>query len=275
MFWRLHKAIFGDRIDEAIAVLEQLNDSYQIVEGLPSQLEPVPFDSIAEPVLAMTTLQDAQRLIRKDYPSTPWLFFNNNSYKVSYWLSRIDQEIPILNRDCIFLPFSTLKNFQHSFFNNSSVQELFIKPDSGNKVFTGFTVLNDANFLDNVEDQLKVFKIEPEEMCVVCSSQTIEATEWRFWIAERKIIAYTPYSWDDEPELQEPPQIVMDLAIQMTENKWQPDYAYVADFCIVNGQSKLIEINAASTSGIYNANIKDLFAGLRSTSIREYNLDIE
>lgn len=272
MFWRLHRAIFGNRIEEAKTILERLGDTYQIVDGKPSQLESMPFTTTNEPVLAITTLQDAQRLIRQDYPSTPWLFFNNTHYKVSYWLPRIDEYISVLNTHTMFVPKGLLKQLTFTQLNAlANNNKLFIKPDSGNKIFTGFIVANDCNFIKNVEENLLFSHTELEEMCVVSPCQEIEEIEWRFWIAEREIIAYTPYAWETEPQFYEPPDEVLKLAQAMTQNSWQPDYIYVADFCMLkNGQVKLIEINAASTSGVYNANLNTLLKGMRKTCVREY-----
>lgn len=277
MFWRLHRAIFGNTIEKAKSILDSFGDTYQVVDGKPSQLEPVPFTITNEPVLAITTLQDAQRLIRKDYPSTPWLFFNNSSYKVSYWLPRIDEHISVLNSQTMFVPKGLLKSLTFTQLNAlANNNKVFIKPDSGNKIFTGFTVANDENFIKNVEDNLLFSHIELEEICVVAPCQEIEAIEWRFWIAEREIIAYTPYAWEIEPVFCEPPEEILKLAQTMTKNTWQPDYIYVADFCInKNGQAQLIEINAASTSGVYNAPLDKLLTGMRKTCIREYEGSID
>lgn len=275
MFWRLHKAIFGTRIEEVISILEGLNDSYQIVEGKPSQLAEVPFTTTNQASLAITTLQDAQRLIRKDYPSTPWLFFNNSHYKVSYWLPRIDPSIAVLNKEALFLPSGLLGSKQVGNIVQSG-DKIFIKPDSGNKSFTGFSVVNDQLLHTNIKDQLMFSHIEPEEMCVLSPHIDLEDIEWRFWISENKIIAYTPYAWESEPLFYEPPTQVMQMAEKMAQNSWQPDYCYVADFCTTKqGQVMLIEINAASTSGIYNVQMNKLIPLIRLICEKEWsgNLD--
>lgn len=275
MFWRLHKAIFGTRIAEAISIIESMNDTYQVVEGKPSQLKEVPFNNINEPSLAITTLQDAQRLIRKDYPSTPWLFFNNNNYKVSYWLPRIDSDIAVLNKEALFLPKGLLNSIQISRVVNLG-DKLFIKPDSGNKPFTGFSVVNDHDLYKNIQDHLLFSHVEPEEMCVLSPHKNLESIEWRFWIAENKIIAYTPYAWESEPVFYEPPEKVMEMAEKMARNSWQPDYCYVADFCTtIDGEVMLIEINAASTSGVYNVDLTKLLPLIKNTCDKEWSGNID
>lgn len=278
MFWRLHKAIFADKLDEALEVIQSLGDTFQVVNGTPSQLAEVPFKSIEEPVLSLTTLQDAQRLIRKDYPSTPWLFFNNNNYKVSYWLPRIDENIPVLNKEAIFLPVGLLRKLTSQQIDRivPKGQKLFIKPDTGNKVFTGFSIINDENFMENIKNNLMFSHIEPEELCVLSPHKDLEDIEWRFWIAEGKVIGYTPYAWESDPSFYEPPVSILEMANSMAKNNWQPDYIYVADFCQTKqGEVMLIEINAASTSGIYNAQLEKLLPAMRNTCIKEYDGTID
>lgn len=278
MFWRLHTAIFAEQMDNALTVIKELGDTCQVVSGKPSQLAEVPFNSIAQPVLAITTLQDAQRLIRKDYPSTPWLFFNNNNYKVSYWLPRIDNNIPVLNREALFLPVGLVRKLTSQQIDRivPKGQKLFIKPDTGNKVFTGFSITSDESFMEGIKNNLMFSHIEPEEMCVLSPHKDIEEIEWRFWIAEGKIIGYTPYAWEIEPEFSEPPSHVLKMAEAMAKNSWQPDYIYVADFCTTKlGEVMLIEINAASTSGVYNAKLDKLLPAMRNTCIREYEGTID
>lgn len=277
MFWRLHKAIFGDRIIIAKNIIENFGDEIQIVEGTPSQLANVPPNTNGVS-LAMTTLQDAQRLMRKDYPGSPWLLFNNTQYEVSYWLPRIDRNIPVLNRNSIFLPYNSLLYATEKMIKGVANNEgkLFIKPNTGNKIFTGFTIEYSNKFKETVENQLMFSKPELETLCVVAPYNEIEETEWRFWIAERKIIAYSPYAWESEPEFFEAPKEILEIAEKMTQNNWQPDCAYVVDFCITkNKEVMLLEINAASTSGVYSAKLEDLLIGLRKTSIREYNSEID
>jgi hypothetical protein len=277
MFWRLHTAIFSEQIDNAEKIIKSFNDEVQIVTGTPSQLMPVPYKIIDMPVLAITTLQDANRLIRQDYPSTPWLFFNNKNYEVTYWLPRIGEDIPVLNRNAIFLPVGLLKNSIKALKSISNKNKMiFIKPNSGNKIFTGFSCEITENYQANIENYLKFSSIEPETLCCISEHVELEEIEWRFWIAERKIIAFSPYSWNENPPLYAPPKDVFELAEKMTKNPWQPDYVYVVDFCITqNGKAMLLEINAASTSGVYEANLNDLLIGIRNTSTREWEGNID
>lgn len=278
MFWRLHKAIFGEEIDKALVVINSFSDKVQIVDGAPSKLEAVPFAQIGEPVLALTTLQDAQRLMRKDYPSTPWLFFNNTNYEVSYWLSHIDAFIPVLNRGCVFLPYSLIANISAELISaiSGGTNKVFIKPNSGNKVFTGFSLDYSPSFGNDIKNQLLFSLPDPETLCVIASHVELQPIEWRFWIVRGKIIAYSPYSWDTEPQLSLPPQAVEEIAEKMAQNSWQPDYAYVADFAITkNGQAVLVEINAASTSGVYKADLTALLGGLREIATLEWQGDLD
>lgn len=273
MYWRLHTAIFNERIHEAEKILQEYGDLVQIVKGKPSQLAS-PLEHENGPSMAITTLQDANRLLRSDNPHNPILYYSASHYNVSYWLSRMDSNISVLNRKSIFLPYSLLLNSSEEVICSVANQEkeVFIKPDAGNKTFTGFTVKYDDQFKANIENQLMFSQPELETLCVVSAKENLTSLEWRVWIGERKIIASSPYSWEEDPIFINLPQEVLKEAEKMTQNSWQPDYAYVADFGInLQGQVKLIEINAISTSGIYQANLHDLLFGFRNTILRDYD----
>lgn len=274
MFWRLHKAIFQDRIDEVTAILDKFQDTYQIVEGKPSQLAPVNQSNLNQASLAMTTLQDARRLLRQDYPSTPWLFYHEEHYDVSYWSSHLDSNISWINRKGIFLPYHLALTMSEELkdYLTGEDNKIFIRPDSGNKLFTGFSIENNSEFKKNIETTLLVNRQEPSTLCLVAPHKNIQSTEWRFWISERQIIAHTPYSWEEEPTLRDAPELILEEVEKLIKMPWQPDYTYVADFCLdKENMAYLIEINATSTSGIYQANLQNLISGLRKTAIEEYD----
>jgi ATP-grasp domain, R2K clade family 3 len=276
MFWRLHKAIFDTRIEEAKAIIESFGDTVQIVEGTVSKIAPVSVDKLSEPSMAITTLQDARQLLTKDYPSTPWLFYHTSKYDVSYWASRFPQDIPWLNRHGVFIPYGNLST--HPIIKNLAGEDnrVFIRPNSGNKVFTGFDIAVDDTFSEELKKHMLFVRPEEETLCYVTPYKKIRDIEWRFWICEHEVVAYTPYSWGEDPELFKAPDSILELAEKVAKSNFNPDYAYVADFVLDStGNPYLVEINAASTSGIYSVDLNKLLSGLRKTSIREYDMEID
>lgn len=278
MYWRLHQAIFKDRLDEAVRIIESFGDTVQILEGhslsLPNALH---FDE-GQPALAMTTLQDARKQ-NGFYKGlcTPWLFYDDSNYAVSQWLPRIDHCIPVLNRSGIFVPFGELKNLSPAIINGlgGKLESIFIKPDKGHKSFTGFS-LSVSHWPPETGKGSIDTSLDSHIMCFLASDQRLEQHEWRFWIVNRQIAAYTPYSWlDSSLPWKSAPDNVLSIAEQMAQNAWQPDLAYVVDIVInEEGIACINEINAASTSGIYAAPLLSLLSSLREICHLEFDGEV-
>lgn len=282
MRWRLHSAIFSDstKLAEAQDYLVKLGDSVQVVSGRRAELPPV--DSCNEmsgPFLAITTLQDAKSLLNSGN-GVPGLYWDRIKYDVSYWMPRLEPHIPVLNRDGMFWPLGMLQSFNKLLVAVFGIGTfVFIKPDQGNKAFTGFITEVTNSGLDlTTQHQLK--HLSPETMCFVAPAVTLSNREWRFWVANRNVVAWSPYSWDGPEEPWTPvPANVLQVAENMARNPWQPDISYVVDVALVSTSNKLdpngaeepflLELNAASTSGIYNVPIPVLLGALRDVAYRE------
>jgi len=274
MYWRLHAAIFGGEPEAGRAAdfLRARGDKVQLVLGRHTNLPPVAeMGHKQEPYLAITTLQDA-RLTKKPADAIPWLYWDISRYDVSYWLPRLSNNIPVLNRSGAFWPLGMLQNcgINRNALHLTSGQAVFVKPDKGHKPFTGFiaTVGSSGGLELSSEYQLK--GISPELMCFVAPQADVDKTEWRFWVVNRKVVACTPYAWESDVEWSPAPDNVRRVAELMAVNEWQPDIAYVVDVATVNGEAFLLEINAASTSGMYNVDATSVLTALRESAHLEY-----
>lgn len=259
MFWRLHKAILGNSCEKVLNLLK--NDTIQLVHGAMCEDSPT---KVVGPSFAITTLQDAKRLVMKGYPSEPWLYYNHKDYQVSNWLSHL-HDFPTLNSDSIFLSYSLITKNKLKALGD----KYFIRPNSGNKLFTGFSF----ETIEQMKDNLDYFKLSPDDMCAIAAHKRIKAQEYRFWICDREIIGMSPYNWNKEPlsNFVIPAQVVT-MAQKLTKHSYQPAECYVADFCIDSGgNTKLIEINAFSTSGFYEGlNLEVFFAKLKLFSVKKF-----
>ncbi len=267
MYWRLHKAIFREKLDEALNILD--NDNIQVVDGNILSL-PVPFTSINEPALALTTLQDARQIMNHS-KLIPWLFYNYTDYCVSHWMSNLSDDLPILNRNGIFLPSGLLSTINSKILNSISNQhKVFIRPNSGNKVFTGYSI-----HIDNWEYDTHIIseKTNPETMLMISPHVDLSPVEWRCWIVNNELAAYSPYSWEDELTWYKAPEQVLELANKVAKSKFQVDVTYVLDIVSdLDNHYYINEINATSTSGIYDVPLIDLLPALRTLSQNEYSL---
>lgn len=271
--WRIHEGLVPDRKTELDLLLRSFGDNVQWVRGGRRELAPPEqFGSRSSPALALTTIQDA-RALDGTWEVTPGLYFHQRKYDVSYWLPRLAFDIPVLNRGCIFTPIGLLRWMPSEIISGD---HLFLRPDSGLKTFPGLTfdVGRETPLLSLFNQLTATYKgLPPELMVCVARACRIHPIEWRFWIVDRKVVASTPYSWNDEAMVwKEPPYAATRVAMQMASNLWQPDVAYVCDVVeqVVDGvQFHLNELNALSTSGLYRVPFEPLISSLRSVVMRE------
>ena len=258
MFWRIHKTIFQNRLKEACNILIATGDKIQIIEqqDIEFTLFPNDFDK-TKPAFAITTIQDANRLIKTDTGIN--ICYDKQNYKVSTWISYL-QELEVLNNDCYFLPLSLIIHLDSNKF------PIFIKPDSGDKLFTGFIAHNPDDILSHPDIAFYMVNA-PETMCMIANPKEISDIEWRLWIIDRKISGYSPYSWNKKILLSDPPLEIIELAEKVINIEWQPNSIYTIDIAneMNNKQPKIVEINAGSTSGFYNADLYKILSDIRNS----------
>lgn len=266
MYWRLHQAIFKDRIIEAKEYLSKYPDIVQVIQGhVWSADNPL----VAEymPALALTTIQDIRNI--QTYKYTPWFFYHNTNYSVSYWMSYLPN-IDFLNKQSMFIPCGLLKTFNKDILSSTSNEgKIFIRPNSGNKLFAGCVIE-----LEDFEHEVNMIinKLSPENMVVISPYKKLHPVEWRFWIVNNHVIAYTPYSWEEDLEWKPAPFDALVLAHHVALSGFQIDATYVVDIVSdVNNKFYINEINATSTSGVYNVPFDKFFHPLRELSLQEYN----
>lgn len=298
--WMLGQGVFGDRLAEAAEILSRQGDSVRVLASVDEH--ELPLDQ-AGPAFAMTSIQGMRRLQRsKAWPALcPGAYFDDRAYKVSSWLPRMHPApsqdpssgrwAPLaLNERSLWLPWGLLRTSTGSDLLRDGLglggrdPMVFLRPDSGLKPFTGQTVP-----LKGMQEALDLLsrshgRIDDDLLVVAAPAVRLATVEWRLWVAERTVIAAAPYSWTwaiDGPEMTAlcragPPAQVLDQAARLIALPWQPDLAYVADFALrrEDGTARLVEINAVSTSGLYQVDLDRLFTGLRKTIHRELRGEI-
>jgi glutathione synthase/RimK-type ligase-like ATP-grasp enzyme len=139
-----------------------------------------------------------------------------------------------------------MKSRLHKLFGN----HIFIKPNSGNKSFTGFDCdINDIDFEVNSIKQLS--NVFDDELCMVHEYKELGRTEWRCWVVGGDIITMAPYGWDDVGHASMVSEEVLYVATQCINDLKLVEDTFVVDLGFVDGYWAVIEINAMSTSGFY------------------------
>ena len=250
----------GDRLPEALAWIVAQGDSCEVVEGGPRELSAP--QAVDVPALALTTLVDARSL---QWGAVPGVFWSRQTYEVAHYLSMLPQDLPVLNREGAFLTVAMLEHPPYWLGG-----KVFVRPNSGQKSFPG-QVLQGADEKDwrlNWHIWKNTYHLAGDELCWCAPAKAMPPIEWRVWIVQGQIAAWSPYCWLGDPVPWAPlPEQIAEVAQALARSPWQPDLAYVADFAEVDGKAWLLELNAASTSGLYSVPLADLMPALRAAAL--------
>jgi len=147
--------------------------------------------------------------------------------------------------------------------------KIFIRPDSGFKEFAGQVI---RAYPFNLKEDLGYgeFFNDPSLLVIISSPKKIER-EWRLVVCEKKVIAGSQYKIDGELEVEKNcPKEVIDFGNKVASNKWEPDPIYVMDIGQCNGEVSLIELNAFSTSGLYDCDCAIIVKEANKLAIKEW-----
>lgn len=132
---------------------------------------------------------------------------------------------------------------------------IFIRPDSGGKSFTGRLFTRDELAVQS----LRSAGVPPRALLVVSRPKPI-TREWRFIVADHKIVAGSLYKDSNEVLISgEVPDAAMDFAVALVSREFQPDRVWVLDVCeMPNGEMRVVEINGFSSAIWYSCNLRDI-----------------
>lgn len=186
----------------------------------------------------------------------PGAYFNDNVKSFAKFAPHIGEDL--LSSDYIILPYGE--------FVRRKMTNRFIKPLSGLKEFTGQVA--------NWDDKLSHLHIEPETLCVIASPKEIQA-EFRYIIAERRVVTGSEYRWDDVLDVRRDTLPECDaLAAKIAAAPWQADIVYVCDIAMTNEGPKVIELNAFSSSGLYACDTYKIVEAVGRAAMKEFNGEI-
>ena len=217
-------------------------------------------------VITHGTIQFCKQIEKHFGPQwCPGTYFNKNVKSFGLFASHYGELM--LNNDFYLIPYS---EFVRRGLKQG--QSVFIKPDSGMKEFTG-KVITYENFIDEINSMNQIEIVDPETLCVVAESKSIEA-EFRYVIVDGKVVTGSEYRWDNVLDVRKDTLPICDkLAKHVAEMKWQPDRVYVCDIALSDNEPKIVELNAFSSSGLYACDTNAIAKAVSEAALSEYNGD--
>ncbi|MBB4866822.1 hypothetical protein HNP46_005729 [Pseudomonas nitritireducens] len=199
----------------------------------------------------------------------PGMYYDDKRFNCSDYMRRLPLEI-VANGDGVYMPFGDFRRRVDQVMNLFQVDELFLRPDGGSKTFTGFTITREnAAFEISSLDQLT--GVVDGTMILVAPAKTISA-EYRFWIVNRKVVTGSQYRVQGRDETsQHVDPACLTIAERVATLPYQPDVAYTCDVAMIGQTPMVIELNAMSTSGLYECDRAVLFQTLAVAAKLEYD----
>lgn len=207
------------------------------------------------------------RAARRHLSHQPLAYYSDERF----YLSRYAHKLPsswMLNAGGFFLPCASVLDQLPAIERWLGGQAFFMRPDSGSKVFTGQRI-EYADAKRQIEALARVSSLTPDTVVYLAPEQPIEA-EYRIFIVNRKVIGGSFYSFDDPSSGAPIPDAVLRLAEAVAKHAWQIDIAYSCDIALSNGRTKIVELNAGSTSGFYDSDSKSIVLAMMESAWLEY-----
>lgn len=188
---------------------------------------------------------------------------------VSFYMSQIPSR-SFFNSDAIFLPFGIIEERKEQ-IQDLFGDEIFIRPDSGFKSFTGlsFKIKDMTDELNALRQTNNPFA---NEMCLIAKSKPIHA-EYRIVVCNNEIVTGSQYRWDGKMDVRiDVHNDAWSFAQSAVANaEWQLDTCYVVDVFLGEDGPKIGEFNSFASSGLYNCDVDKIVDAVSRAALAEWN----
>lgn len=253
--WLLEEGFFWEgQLDNISPVLKKMDVEYKLTNQR-HELDFQKYFVKEDCVIAYGSIEFVQE-VRNRTSWIPGVWFDPKMFKCSMYYSYFGNYA--LNSQYILLPLEELKRQKDYIFRlfGDKDGEIFIRPDSSLKEFTGHV----AHY-DDFEQKLQRMsygKLE-KHLLVMVSKVTSVQEEYRFIVANRKILDGCIYMFNGQHDEREGyPQEAYDLCQRIADEEWRPASVFVVDICKSNDKYYLMEINAFNSSGNYRLNLEKI-----------------
>jgi hypothetical protein len=253
--WLFDADMFDGYRDELVATIRRLGHDVRLIRA---PQPPYRWDDIgcsyretfAEDacVVAHGDIDLVTRIAR-DRRWTPGAFATVENYFCSSYYCHLGDFL--LNRDYVMLPYGELRRQREFLWSTiGSDGKVFVRPDSPLKLFTGQVVARDTFERDM---EFMGFYDFPTSSLVLASAPRHISKEWRFVVADKKVVAGCQYKTNDKMELKpgyspEAYALVAEIAAQ----DYEPDPVWIIDICQSDGGAHhLLEIGGFSFADLY------------------------
>lgn len=196
---------------------------------------------------------------------TPGVIYNKPNYYCSAYYPVFGDLL--LNQNYIMMPLGDLfRRQQYVFDNIGDGNNVFIRPNSGHKLFNG-----EVWYRENLEQELSYLdgKVDFTSIVVLAEPKNILA-EWRFFVVDSKVITGSRYKLKTRLSIdRDCPTQACELAMEAAK-LYNPDRAWSLDICLTGDGYKILEIGCFACSGLYACDKATIIDSIAKIAKEEY-----
>lgn len=203
---------------------------------------------------------------------SPGAYYSRDRFRCSFYMPRL----PLAwlgNSEAVYVPFGEFVRRKSQFYRMFGVSRLFLRPDSGAKVFTGLAMSSRMSNRE-INSLRQITSVTDDTMVMVAPAKRIEA-EYRFYIVHGAVVTASRYMVEGEPSKSSLiDHRCLSLAKKVAAYPWQVDLTYTCDIGLFREygglKAQIVELNAFSTSGLYDCDSVLLFSAVGAVALREH-----
>lgn len=269
--WLLQADVFNEKLELLTEAITKQGMEYKIVKYVPFDVDDYKVFGDDECVVCYGSINFINQVKRNNWIPNTWL--NERSLECTTYYSYYGEFL--INQYYSILPFAEFKRRKKEFF--AGRDGLFIRPNSNMKEFVGSVVYREELEDDNSDTRkykynlFRYLDIEPHTLMVVAPPEDIHA-EWRFVIADRKVVTWSRYKTDHifAPAVNAPME-AFSLANQIARVEWRPSSVFVVDIGMTGcGRFGLIEIGSFNCAGLYMCDRSLIVKFISEVALKEY-----
>ena len=275
--WLIEKDIFEENTDALIAACEKYGHKAHIIGYRPfDDKQVIPEFNMVEPVVFYGSLNLAHKILndKENFIGFPGVYYRPKHYNCSTYYTYFGEHH--VNGECAFMPWGEFVRRKGRLpFTDDDKSPVFVRPDSGSKLFTGTLIKDMKNFDREIAEITRYSPIEPTDM-VVASRPNWIIDEYRLVVIGSEIITGSRYISDGRLSSS---RIDSDFSAWkyaekvLSEVKWRPEEIFVLDICRTMEGFSVMEIGCFSCCGLYDCDI-DIIVKRVSEEATRYVVDI-
>ncbi len=267
--WLIETGVWkDDNVSRMIAILRDLGLTVHAEQF--THLGGTEFEIVDDdcPVVFYGSLNTAEYLRLRHSNWVPLIWFDPDAFSCRSYYAHWGKHL--LQADYGFYPLAEVARRKTELYRSFGKDGMvFIRPNDNDKSFSG-RLVPEENFLQWYEE-VQSSQPDPAVLVVVSAPVGIEA-EWRFVVADRKVVAGSPYKRSGKSELSS--TALRDAALfarEVAAAPWQPRAIYCLDvaYCSAGGY-RLVEIGGVNSAGLYHCELLPVIRAMNAIAERDF-----